>query len=162
VGAGEGPVGVGAGEEPVGAGEGPVGAGEGRALAPGAYAIAPGEIELNAGRRTVTLAVTNGGDRPVQVGSHYPFTEVNRALVFDRAASIGMRLDVPAGAAVRFEPGETKSVRLVALGGAAVVRGGNGLVDGPAGADPAAVMERVRRGGFGDAPAGAAEGGASS
>jgi len=121
---------------------------------PGAYAIAPGEIELNAGRRTASFAVTNRGDRPVQVGSHYPFTETNRALVFDRAASIGMRLDVPAGAAVRFEPGETKTVTLVEIAGARVVRGGNGLVDGPADADAAAVIERVRRGGFGDAPAG--------
>jgi urease beta subunit len=84
--------------------------------APGAYTVAPGEIELNAGRRTASMAVTNTGDRPIQVGSHYPFSETNRALRFDRDASHGMRLDIPAGTAVRFEPGETKTVPLVEVG----------------------------------------------
>jgi urease subunit gamma/beta len=83
-------------------------------ITPGERFIAPGEIVLNEGRREVTLTVTNRGDRPIQVGSHYPFAETNRALEFDRALAAGMRLDVPAGAAVRFEPGEGKTVRLVA------------------------------------------------
>ncbi|MBI2395245.1 MAG: urease subunit gamma [Deltaproteobacteria bacterium] len=77
---------------------------------------AQGEIELNAGRRTVTLPVTNTGDRPIQVGSHYPFDDTNRALDFDRFAARGMRLDIPAGTAVRFEPGDKKTVRLVEVG----------------------------------------------
>jgi urease subunit gamma/beta len=92
--------------------------GEPRALAPGAIVAAAGELELNAGRRTHALAVTNTGDRPIQVGSHYPFDETNRALAFDRAAAHRMRLDIPAGTAVRFEPGETRTVRLVAVHGA--------------------------------------------
>jgi urease subunit gamma/beta len=128
--------------------DGDAGGGE----APGAYRILPGEIELNAGRRWASLRVTNTGDRPVQVGSHYHFTEVNRALVFDRVAALGMRLDVPAGAAVRFEPGETKTVSLVEIAGQRVVRGGNGLVDGPVDAlDEATLLERVQAGGFGHA-----------
>ncbi len=85
-------------------------------LAPGAVVTLPGTIELNAGRPTLELKVTNTGDRPIQVGSHYPFIETNRALTFDRAAAAGFRLDLPAGTAVRFEPGETKQVRLVAQG----------------------------------------------
>jgi urease subunit gamma/beta len=83
-------------------------------IVPGERFIAPGEIVLNEGRRAVELTVTNRGDRPIQVGSHYPFAETNRALDFDRALATGMRLDIPAGAAVRFEPGEGKTVRLVA------------------------------------------------
>ncbi len=79
----------------------------------GEYGIAPGDLELNAGRRSQALRVTNTGDRPIQVGSHYPFAETNAALAFDRAAATGMRLDIPAGTAVRFEPGETKTVQLV-------------------------------------------------
>ena len=91
--------------------------GEPRELVPGAIAAAAGEIELNAQRRTVAIAVTNTGDRPVQVGSHYPFDETNRALAFDRAAAYRMRLDIPAGTAVRFEPGESRTVRLVSISG---------------------------------------------
>jgi urease subunit gamma/beta len=87
------------------------------AVVPGELFIAPGEIVLNEGRREATLTVVNRGDRPIQVGSHYPFAETNRALDFDRALSTGMRLDVPAGSAVRFEPGESKTVRLVATTG---------------------------------------------
>ena len=87
-------------------------------LLPGAIAAAPGEIELNAQRRTLTLEVTNRGDRPIQVGSHYPFDETNRALAFNRAVAHRMRLDIPAGTAVRFEPGETRTVRLVTIAGA--------------------------------------------
>jgi urease subunit gamma/beta len=89
------------------------------ALVPGERFLQPGEIVLNEGRRERTLTVVNRGDRPIQVGSHYPFAETNRALDFDRAAAVDMRLDVPAGAAVRFEPGESKTVRLVATSGAA-------------------------------------------
>jgi urease subunit beta len=97
---------------------------------PGEYFIEPGEIEANAARRVVTAVVKNAGDRPIQVGSHYHFFEVNRALVFDRAAAYGMRLNIPAGTAVRFEPGEEKEVRMVAFGGARRIFGHNGLVNG--------------------------------
>ncbi len=83
-------------------------------ILPGERFILPGEIALNAGRRELTMTVVNRGDRPIQVGSHYPFAETNRALDFDRAAALAMRLDIPAGAAVRFEPGESKTVQLVA------------------------------------------------
>lgn len=86
---------------------------------PGELLIKPGEIALNAGRREVTLTVTNRGDRPIQVGSHYPFEDTNRALDFERPLAEGMRLDIPAGAAVRFEPGESKTVHLVAVAGGA-------------------------------------------
>jgi urease subunit gamma/beta len=98
--------------------------------APGEVTAAPGEIELNAGRETVSLRVVNKGDRPIQVGSHYPFAETNRALVFDRGRAYGKRLDIPAGTAVRFEPGESKVVQLVAFAGAQIVRGGNNLSEG--------------------------------
>jgi urease subunit gamma/beta len=98
---------------------------------PGAVTPAEGRIELNAGREVLELAVTNHGDRPIQVGSHYHFVETNRALVFDRAAAYGMRLDIPAGTAVRFEPGDSKTVRLVAIAGHRVIRGGNRFASGP-------------------------------
>ena len=90
-----------------------------------------GEIVLNDGRESISIAVTNLGDRPIQVGSHYHFFETNRALSFDRGRAYGMRLDIPAGNAVRFEPGERKTVPLVALAGAKVARGGNAIADGP-------------------------------
>ena len=80
---------------------------------------------------TVTLEVANHGDRPIQVGSHYHFVETNRALVFDRRAAYGMRLDIPAGTAVRFEPGDTKTVKLVSIAGARIILGGNAWVSGP-------------------------------
>jgi len=99
--------------------------------APGLVMPLEGEIVLNEGRPTLTLSVENHGDRPIQVGSHYHFIETNRALVFDRRAAHGMRLDIPAGTAVRFEPGETKTVRLVAIAGARVIRGGNAWASGP-------------------------------
>jgi urease subunit gamma/beta len=102
---------------------------------PGEIVAADGDIELSAGRPTVTLTVSNTGDRPVQVGSHYHFFEVNRALVFDRAASFGMHLDIPAGTAVRFEPGDEHEVGLVAFGGEGVVFGLNDLTSGPTGDD---------------------------
>jgi urease subunit gamma/beta len=101
------------------------------AVEPGAYEIKAGELELNSGRESISLAVTNLGDRPVQVGSHYHFIETNAQLRFDRAKAYGKRLDIPAGTAVRFEPGETKTVRLVAIAGKQVIRGGNNLADGP-------------------------------
>jgi urease subunit gamma/beta len=97
---------------------------------PGAMAVKDGEIELNVGRARVELPVTNLGDRPVQVGSHYHFIETNPSLRFDRSQAYGKRLDIPAGTAVRFEPGETKTVRLVEIAGNKVIRGGNNLADG--------------------------------
>jgi urease subunit gamma/beta len=98
---------------------------------PGACLPLAGELELNAGREVIALSVTNLGDRPVQIGSHYHFIETNAALRFDRAKAYGRRLDIPAGTAVRFEPGETKTVRLVKIDGARVIRGGNSLAHGP-------------------------------
>lgn len=99
-------------------------------MIPGEYQIADGEIELNAGRRTQTLSVANSGDRPIQVGSHYHFFETNDALLFDRAAARGMRLNIPAGTAVRFEPGQSREVELVDLAGARRVFGFAGRVMG--------------------------------
>lgn len=99
-------------------------------MIPGEILPASGEITLNAGRPTITVPVLNTGDRPVQVGSHYHFFEVNRALRFDRAATFGLRLDIPAGTAVRFEPGEEKAITLVPFGGQRRVLGLNGLTEG--------------------------------
>jgi urease subunit beta len=92
-------------------------------MIPGEYFIQSGDIELNQGRRSVTLTVANSGDRPIQVGSHYHFYETNPALKFDRKKARGMRLDIPAGTAVRFEPGQTREVKLVALAGKRTVYG---------------------------------------
>jgi len=97
---------------------------------PGEYLLGEGDIVANAGRRTVELTVANTGDRPVQIGSHFHFFEVNRALRFDRAQAFGMRLNVPAGTAVRFEPGDAKRVTLVELAGARKVYGLNALSQG--------------------------------
>src|SRR5271156_5265307 len=99
-------------------------------MIPGEYLFDGEPIELNKDRPTASLEVNNTGDRPIQVGSHFHFFEVNRALVFDRETAYGMRLDLPAGTAVRFEPGEIKEVRLIPLGGQRVVHGLNGLVGG--------------------------------
>ncbi|GAB3389725.1 urease subunit beta [Azotobacter armeniacus] len=99
-------------------------------MIPGEYQIQDGEIELNAGRRTLTLSVANSGDRPIQVGSHYHFFETNDALLFDRAAARGMRLNIPAGTAVRFEPGQSREVELVELAGLRRVYGFAGRVMG--------------------------------
>lgn len=99
-------------------------------MVPGEVKAAAGEIELNAGRRTVTVQVTNSGDRPVQVGSHYHFYETNEALRFERAKAYGFRLSIAAGTAVRFEPGQTRTVELVALAGARKVYGFAGQVMG--------------------------------
>jgi len=99
-------------------------------MIPGEMNIKAGEIELNAGRRTVTLKVANSGDRPIQVGSHYHFYETNDALAFDRNAAYGMRLNIAAGTAVRFEPGQSRTVELVALAGGRKVYGFQGKVMG--------------------------------
>jgi urease beta subunit len=100
-------------------------------MIPGEYLLGDGTIEANAGRRTVELTVANTGDRPIQVGSHFHFFEANRALRFERGKAWGMRLNVPAGTAVRFEPGDEKVVTLVELAGAREVHGLNALSDGP-------------------------------
>ncbi|TVS05076.1 MAG: urease subunit beta [Cyanobium sp. PLM2.Bin73] len=100
-------------------------------LIPGELIPEEGEIELNAGRPVTTVEVANGGDRPVQVGSHFHFYEANGALQFDREATRGLRLDIPAGTAIRFEPGDSRSVNLVPFAGERRVVGFNGLVNGP-------------------------------
>jgi urease subunit beta len=99
-------------------------------MIPGEIIAAEGEIELNAGRETLRIQVANTGDRPIQVGSHFHFYEVNEALQFDRKRTKGMRLNIPAGTAVRFEPGDEKEVELVSLAGSREVYGFNGLVNG--------------------------------
>jgi urease subunit gamma/beta len=99
--------------------------------APGEYLLRAEPILLNADRQAIDMDVTNLGDRPIQVGSHYPFFETNASLSFDRAKAVDLRLDIPSGTAVRFEPGETKSVRMVPLEGERIVYGGNGLISGP-------------------------------
>ena len=99
--------------------------------APGALLVDDGELELNPGRPTASVVVENTGDRPIQVGSHYHFAETNAALRFDRAAARGMRLNIASGTAVRFEPGQQRSVELVAFGGDRIVHGFRGLVGGP-------------------------------
>jgi len=116
---------------------------------PGALKILPGDIELNVGRPTAELPVTNLGDRPVQVGSHYHFIETNAALKFDRGVAYGMRLDIPAGTAVRFEPGETKTVKLVAIAGRKIIRGGNNLASGKvSAAGKKSALKQVKLKGF--------------
>jgi urease subunit beta len=100
-------------------------------MIPGELFVADGDIILNEGRVTKTLTVANAGDRPIQVGSHYHFAETNGALDFDRTAARGFRLDIPAGTAVRFEPGQTRDVTLVRYAGAELVFGFNGAVNGP-------------------------------
>ena len=105
-------------------------------MTPGEILPQDGDIELNAGRATLTLRIANTGDRPIQVGSHYHFAETNPALRFDRAAARGMRLDIPAGTAVRFEPGQTREVTLVAYAGARAVWGFRGEVMGQLEAQP--------------------------
>lgn len=120
---------------------------------PGAVVCVRGVVRLNHGRRRIRLRVTNRGDRPVQVGSHYHFVEVNPQLEFDRLRAYGFRLDVPSGSAVRFEPGDCKTVTLVEIAGARVIRGGNALAPGPV--DPgraAEILERLQLAGFAHAP----------
>ncbi|CAK9155799.1 unnamed protein product [Ilex paraguariensis] len=117
---------------------------------PGELSCKGGCIILNCGRKAVILKVTNTGDRPIQVGSHYPFIEVNPYLVFDRRKAYGMRLNIPAGTAIRFEPGDTKSVTLVKIGGRQVIRGGSSIADGPFDHDNIRIlMEAVQARGFG-------------
>ena len=99
-------------------------------MIPGEIIAADGEIELNAGRPAIEIEVANGGDRPIQVGSHYHFFETTPALQFDRAKARGMRLDIPAGTAVRFEPGQSRTITLVGFGGDRIVWGFNALVSG--------------------------------
>jgi urease subunit gamma/beta len=119
-------------------------------LEPGAIIPANGEIELAAGRPRKSLTVVNTGDRPVQIGSHYHFFEVNTALQFDRADSFGMRLDIPAGTAVRFEPGQSKEVALVGFGGRRELFGLNALTNGTATDQSVreAALRRARDAGF--------------
>jgi urease subunit beta len=122
----------------------------------GGYVLAKDPIEINAGRQRVKLTVRNTGDRPIQVGSHFHFFEVNRYLEFDRAAAFGLRLDIPANTAVRFEPGDEKEVTLVPFGGKCFVKGFNNLVDGWTGEGPhpdyqpnrEAAIERAGQRGF--------------
>jgi urease subunit beta len=130
---------------------------ESKAVTPiGGYVLADAPIEINAGRPTLTLQVRNTGDRPIQVGSHFHFFETNRALEFDREATFGMRLDIPATTAVRFEPGDQKTVSLVPMAGKQRIYGFNGLVDGWTGTGPSPVyrpniaeaMRRVTERGF--------------
>ena len=122
-------------------------------MKPGEYFLdeAAGPIQANTGRRIVRVVVKNTGDRPIQVGSHYHFFEANRALGFDRRTAYGMRLNIPAGTAVRFEPGEEKEVELTEFGGGRVIHGFNGLVKGDlaaAGAQERA-LNRAKKFGFG-------------
>jgi urease subunit gamma/beta len=116
---------------------------------PGEVVTAEGEIELSAGRAAATVSVANVGDRPVQVGSHFHFFEVNRALRFERERAFGMHLDIAAGTAIRFEPGDEREVDLVAFGGTREVHGLNRLTEGPAFGDArTAALERAERAGF--------------
>ena len=117
-------------------------------MIPGELLPAEGELVLNQGLPVTTVTVSNSGDRPIQVGSHYHFAETNAALLFDRAAAEGKRLDIPAGTAVRFEPGDTKTVRLVPIAGNRVIAGGNALASGPVSDDgrTAALAEVNHRG----------------
>ena len=118
-------------------------------MIPGEYKLASGDIIANDGRREIELEVANTGDRPIQVGSHFHFFEVNRALQFDRAAAYGMRLNIPAGTAVRFEPGDPKAIPLVEIGGSGNVFGLNGLTNGPANVSTKqAAMKRALDAGF--------------
>ncbi len=118
-------------------------------IEPGSIDILPGDLELNAGREIISLSVTNLGDRPVQVGSHYHFVETNSQLRFDRVKAYGRRLDIPAGTAVRFEPGETKTVKLVEIAGNKVIRGGNNLASGIVNDEgKGALQARIQQSGF--------------
>ncbi|MDB5046959.1 MAG: ureB [Fibrobacteres bacterium] len=120
---------------------------------PGEYILRSDPIHLNADRTAVEMEVANLGDRPIQVGSHYPFFETNASLSFDRTKAIDLRLDIPSGTAVRFEPGETKSVRLVPLAGERIVFGGNGLISGPLdGKNRETALSRARDQGFASNP----------
>jgi urease subunit beta len=114
-------------------------------MIPGELLVAPGEVELNAGRRTARMTVANAGDRPIQVGSHFHFFETNEALRFERAAARGYRLNIAAGTAVRFEPGQEREVELVALAGDRIVFGFNARVMGPLEPKRAAARKSPRK-----------------
>ncbi len=114
---------------------------------PGQFILAEGDLTLNEGRKAITLTVTNEANRPIQVGSHFHFIETNRPLRFDRGAAYGKRLDIPAGAAIRFEPGQTKKVRLVDIDGNKIIRGGNRLASGPVSEEgKTAALENIKAG----------------
>ena len=119
-------------------------------MIPGEYFLASEPLECNVGRPTVTVIVVNKGDRPVQVGSHFHFFEVNRQMEFDREKAFGMRLNIPSGTAVRFEPGEEKEVNLVEYGGNKLLHGFNNLVDGNVTSDHVkrSAMEKLEKGNF--------------
>jgi urease subunit beta len=121
-------------------------------MIPGEYILdeSAGPLQANAGRRTLRVVVQNTGDRPIQVGSHFHFFETNSSLAFDRAAAYGMRLNIAAGTAVRFEPGEEKEIELTGFGGGRVIHGCNGLVDGPLESPGARerAIEKARESGF--------------
>lgn len=119
-------------------------------IIPGEVVAGEGTVTLNEGRETASVTVGNTGDRPVQVGSHFHFFEVNAALSFDRAAAYGKRLNIPAGTAVRFEPGDQQTVDLVDIGGKRVARGMNGMVDGSVDGDSSDALARLRAAGFAD------------
>ena len=119
-------------------------------IVPGEIIPNEGTVTLNDGRKTTEVYVSNTGDRPVQVGSHFHFFEVNAALKFDREAAFGMRLNVPAGTAVRFEPGDKQTVELVSIGGKRRAHGMNGLANGSVDGDSSAALERMQAGGFDD------------
>lgn len=118
------------------------------AMIPGEYLLSDAPVTANAGRPTATVRVRNTGDRPVQVGSHAHFFEANRALEFPRAEAYGFRLNIPSGTSVRFEPGETRTVRLVGYGGLRTVYGFAGLVNGPLDGNREAALGRAREAGF--------------
>jgi len=126
-------------------------------VVPGELLPSDGAVTINGGRETAEVTVANTGDRPVQVGSHFHFFEANAALAFDRDAAYGMRLDIPAGTAIRFEPGDEQTIDLVAIGGERIVSGMNSLVDGPLD-DPERrerALTRAREGAYGGADGGA-------
>ncbi len=122
-------------------------------MIPGEYLLAEGEVVLNEGRETASLIVANRGDRPIQVGSHFHFFEANRLLDFDRKAAFGMRLDIPAGTAARFEPGDEKEVALVSFAGARAAMGLNALTEGSLDSDAVRrnALEKARAEGYGGA-----------
>jgi urease subunit beta len=122
----------------------------GEETVPGEIIPGEGTVTLNEGRETAEVTVGNTGDRPVQVGSHFHFFEANAALAFDREAAYGMRLNIPAGTAIRFEPGDEQTVELVAIGGKRVAHGMNGMVNGSVDGDPGEALDRLRAAGFED------------
>jgi urease subunit beta len=117
-------------------------------MIPGEYFISEKPVIANSGKKTVTIQVKNTGDRPIQVGSHTHFFEVNKALEFARADAYGFHLNIPSGTSIRFEPGDTKNVELAEYGGRKIVFGFSGLVNGPLAEKKSEAIEKARRGGF--------------